>query len=60
MEELGRIRALLKLSGIELTINGPAATLKLPGSDEVTFARRHIGGIDWLVIKLNGKQIYQG
>lgn len=42
-----------------VTIVGHLVRIERNG-DTLEIAREHTGGIDWLVIKLNGKRIHQG
>lgn len=42
-----------------VTIVGPVVRVEKAGN-VVEITREHIGGVDWLVIKLNGKRVHQG
>lgn len=44
----------------EVTIVGPIARLELKDGNVIEFARKQLGGIDWHVIRLNGKVVHQG
>ena len=44
----------------EVTIVRSVARLELKDGNVIEFARKQIGGIDWLIIKLNDKVVHQG
>lgn len=61
MSDLERACKLLKGGDNQavVTIVGPVIRIEKAGN-AVEIVREHIGGVDWLVLKLNGKRVHQG
>jgi hypothetical protein len=61
MSNLEKVRDFLK-NGDEQTVVtfvGPVVRIERDGN-VLEFAREHIGGVDWLIVRLNGVAVHQG